>query len=112
MENLFYYISVYDPKLQLLFEDFLETNKDSLITLEKYLNLRNTNMLRGIETRSTNSVTVQSAYIIKEEPSRKRAGYFWTVKSENKSIVDAENVVSKEVVKIPKKTLVMGLRSF
>lgn len=110
LSNWFYYISVYDPRVQIFWENFLQFAGEKLESFSKQRLRRHGTIIRGIETKQAGYVTVQSAFVMRHEAAQ-RAGFSWQAKIEKRSEVVAENVESKKKVTIPKLSLVAALRS-
>jgi hypothetical protein len=109
LSNWFYYVSVFDPKVEVWWERFRHTSKNNLERLSRGLKRRNGKIIRGIETKQEGYVTVQSAFIMRREASQ-RAGFSWTMTRESRTIT-AKNVgTSKEVV-VEKQSVIPALRS-
>jgi len=112
INNWFYYVSVREPEIQKIWEGFLEKSKGKVVPFHQILKRRGGSIIRGIETRSKNHVTIQSAFLVKGDHVSQRAGYSWLVKKDSSKKVTARHVKLNEEVKIAKKYVTKGIRSF
>ncbi|MDG6921408.1 MAG: SAM-dependent DNA methyltransferase [Nitrososphaerota archaeon] len=109
VSNWFYYVSVFDPKVEVWWERFRHTSENNLERLSKSLLRRSGKIIRGIETKQDGYVTVQSAFIMRREASQ-RAGFSWTTTREGRAIT-ARNVETTKEVTVEKQSLLPALRS-
>ncbi|MDG7011593.1 MAG: SAM-dependent DNA methyltransferase [Nitrososphaerota archaeon] len=109
LSNWFYYVSVFDPKVEVWWERFRHASESNLEQLSKTLLRKSGKIIRGIETKQEGYVTVQSAFIMRREASQ-RAGFSWMATHDGRTIT-AKNVgTSKEVV-VEKHSVLPALRS-
>jgi len=101
--NWFKHISVYDHKIEEVWETFEDNS--ALINFERLLKKKKGEIIRGAETKSTSSMTIQAATILSKEDRMKRSGYEWVLHDIGKNVVHVVNKFSGQHLSLPRSAI-------
>jgi type I restriction-modification system DNA methylase subunit len=107
--NLFTFIAAYDPRIQDVWEEL--SSKRPLVSMEDYVKQNHAEVVRGIETKSSKSVPVQSTYILRDKSRAEKKNDIWILSGWSKTSLTARNRFEGSSVKIPLTSVSRALRS-
>jgi len=110
LDNWFIYISTFDPRIRTAWETVLRENSSkfaeaagapALVKLGEYLASTGGTIIRGIETRTSAGITVQSTVIARSKERMRRAAYRWIEESIKKDALVVQDKSRSITVRIP-----------
>jgi len=99
VENWFKYIAVYDYRIEQGWER-VRTNR-LLSPFSEFRKTQKAEVIRGVETKSASSMTVQAATIISSKERMRRSGYNWVVSKRGAKFLEAVNKLTSRKMNIP-----------